>query len=208
MPIFNFNKPKIKTTSKGVGYAVLGLSSAGTIALNLLIEPWEGNRACTYIDPVGIPTVCAGVTDPAYAVPGACYSDAECSALNATEVAKHESGLDDCLTYSPIPDFTKAAFVSWTYNNGVGAACRSTLIRKANAGDLHGACEELPRWVFAGGQRMRGLENRRWRGDGSRISERTLCLIGLDADYKTPLFERLYVSLRDWITQMQKDGHA
>lgn len=38
-----------------------------------------------------------------------------------------------------------------------------------NAGDQVGACEELRRWVYAGGMKWRGLMNR-------RDMERSMCL--------------------------------
>ncbi|MFU2024612.1 lysozyme, partial [Bordetella avium] len=44
---------------------------------------------------------------------------------------------------------------------GPGAYGGSTLTRKLRAGDLAGACRELPRWVYAGGTKLRGLERRR-----------------------------------------------
>jgi GH24 family phage-related lysozyme (muramidase) len=87
------------------------------------------------------------------------------------EIVAYEKGLDRCLK-ADVPIGAKIAFVSWTYNVGVGAACRSTLVRKANAGDLVGACNELPRWNRAGGKVIRGLTNR-------RVSEREMCLESL-----------------------------
>ena len=93
----------------------------------------------------------------------------------AREVAAYEADLDACLKDpAGIPVKAKIAFVSWAYNVGTGAACRSTLVRKANAGDIAGACDELPRWNKAGGRVIRGLTNR-------RLSERKLCLEGLQA---------------------------
>ena len=49
---------------------------------------------------------------------------------------------------------------------------------------------------------LAGLENRRWKGDAQRISERALCLIGLDPSYTTPLAERLYFDYRRWVTSL------
>ena len=83
----------------------------------------------------------------------------------------YEAGLDRCLT-APVPGKTKVAFLSWTYNVGVGAACGSTLVRLANAGALRGACDQLLRWNRAGGKIVRGLTNR-------REAERQLCLEGV-----------------------------
>ncbi|EKN6093795.1 TPA: glycoside hydrolase family protein, partial [Yersinia enterocolitica] len=48
----------------------------------------------------------------------------------------------------------------------------STLLKKLNNNDLIGACNELQRWVYAGGKRWKGLVSR-------REIERELCLIVL-----------------------------
>ncbi len=105
--------------------------------------------------------------------PGDRYSEAECDAMLAREIIAYEAALDRCLT-ADVPIGMKVALVSWTYNVGAAAACRSTLLRKANAGDLTGACNELPRWNRAGGRVIRGLTNR-------RMSERAMCLKALGA---------------------------
>ncbi|EOH3238151.1 glycoside hydrolase family protein, partial [Morganella morganii] len=34
-----------------------------------------------------------------------------------------------------------------------GAFSRSTMLRKLNAGDIAGACDEMKRWTFSGGKR-------------------------------------------------------
>ena len=98
---------------------------------------------------------------------------AECGDLLVASLKRHEYGMRQCLRRpDDLSDKTYAAFLSFTYNVGVGAFCRSTLARKANAGDLRGACNELPKWVRAGGIKLRGLVNR-------RADERRLCLEGL-----------------------------
>lgn len=187
----------------------LGLTVAGAIALKMLIIPWEQNVLKPYLDVGGVPTACAGVTGSAITQAyrsGYIFTEVECASLNARAVADHETGLrasiDDRIEFQ-IPDLTMAAFISWTYNVGTGAAARSTLVRKINAGDLTGACEQLSRWTRVNGTIIRGLENRRVRGDNKRISERTLCLIGLDASYETPLFEKLYIDYRKWLKDLK-----
>lgn len=178
---------------------LLGLSAAGAMALNIAITPWEGREYVVYADKLagGLPTVCSGVTGWHLKV-GDVYTDAQCDAMEAEAINRHEAGLRESLKVEP-PTPTMAAFISWTYNVGVTNAQSSTLVKKANAGDLIGACNELPRWVFARGKVISGLENRRFRGDAYRVSERTLCLIGLDPSYETPLYERLYVQFKNWM---------
>ena len=64
------------------------------------------------------------------------------------------------------------ALVSFTYNIGGQAFCSSTLVRKLNAGDTVGACNELSRWTRAKGIELPGLVKR-------RAAERAMCLQGL-----------------------------
>ena len=69
-------------------------------------------------------------------------------------------------------ELTDAAFgalVSFIYNVGSGNCQASTLRRKIKAGDLAGAANEFPRWVYGGGRRLPGLVRR-------REAERTLFL--------------------------------
>lgn len=156
----------MKSRTKKVG----GLAaSAAALAMAVqFIGGWEGLRTQAYQDIVGVWTVCYGETRGVQ--PGDIYTVAECDDMLRSEVLHFERELDKCLTPpKPIPDAMKIALVSWAYNVGTGAACRSTLVRKANAGDFVGACNELPRWNRAGGRVIRGLTNR-------RVSERDLCL--------------------------------
>jgi lysozyme len=131
---------------------------------------FEGWATDAYNDPVGIATACAGVT--ADVVRGRAYSEGECVAMTAAAIALHGARIVPCLADELPPPRTFAAFISFAYNVGEGAFCRSTLARKARAGDLAGACAELPRWIYAGGRQLPGLVTR-------RAAERALCESGL-----------------------------
>lgn len=160
--------------SGAVHKKTVGVLAAGGVALAsavTFIGDWEGLRTTAYRDIVGVWTVCYGETKGVHASDR--YSEAECDAMLAREIIAYEAALDRCLK-PEVPVGMKIALVSWTYNVGPGAACRSTLVRKANAGDLAGACNELPRWNRAGGTVIRGLSNR-------RMSERAMCLKALEA---------------------------
>jgi lysozyme len=80
-----------------------------------------------------------------------------------------EKKLKDCIGNVPMHQHEWDAVVSWTYNVGEHAACKSTLVRKLKAGDYEGACNELPRWNKVQGREVRGLSLRRER-------ERQQCL--------------------------------
>ena len=144
---------------------IAGSAAAMAVAV-ALIGGFEGKRNEAYQDVVGVWTVCYGETRGVQK--GDTATDAQCDAMLAKGIGEFEAGLDKCLT-SDVPVKAKIAFVSWAYNVGLGAACRSTLVRKANAGDLRGACRELPRWNRAGWRVIRGLTKR-------RMTERDLCM--------------------------------
>jgi lysozyme len=133
------------------------------------IMPWEGlvNRA--YLDPIGIPTACYGFT--AGVQLGQIYTDEECKHLLNVEIAKADAALQRLVTV-PMPDTRRAAYISFIYNVGEGNFSRSTLLRKTNAGDVVGACNEFLRWSYAGGKKLAGLVKR-------REAERKLCLKGI-----------------------------
>lgn len=129
----------------------------------------EGWINVGYRDPVNIVTACSGHTKTA--VLGKRYTDEQCAELLASDIVEHGLGLNRCVT-SDIPLETRAAFTSFAFNVGVQAACKSTAVRKLNAGDITGACNELPKWNRAGGKVLPGLTRR-------RAEERAMCLKGL-----------------------------
>ncbi len=136
-----------------------------------LVGGFEGLRTVAYSDPVGIPTICFGETRNVHL--GDRKTRPECNAMLASRLVEFEKGMSACLKVNE-PDPTFAAFLSFTYNVGAGAFCSSTLVRKANAGDLRGACDELPKWNRAAGVPLPGLTAR-------RAEEQALCLDGVGA---------------------------
>ena len=76
------------------------------------------------------------------------------------EVGKYEGAVKGCVKV-PLTQGEYDAYVSLAYNIGTGAFCGSTLVKKLNAGDYAGACEEILRWVKQGGRVLQGLVNRR-----------------------------------------------
>lgn len=149
-----------------------GVAVAGVItAAAPFVAGWEGLRTEAYRDVIGVWTVCYGETKGVE--PGDRYTADECAAMLEVELHEYAAALTKCLR-APLPEGAAVAFLSWSYNVGSSAACRSTAVRKANAGDLFGACDELLRWVRAGGRVIPGLVNR-------RRSEHLLCVTSLEA---------------------------
>lgn len=150
--------------------SIAGVVSGGALAIAaVLIPSQEGVEYKPYQDVVGVWTVCAGHTGSDI-VKGKIYTESECHALLHNDLAKVAAQIDPYIK-QPIPETTRAALYSFTYNVGSGAFRQSTLLKKINAGDTVGACNELRRWTFAGGKQWKGLMNR-------REIEREVCMWG------------------------------
>lgn len=144
-------------------------ATAGVLAVSL-VGGFEGLRQNAYPDPAtrGKPfTVCYGHTGPDV-TPGVRKSLAECKAILLADLDKHAAGLDKCVT-AHMPDARYVAVLSLAYNIGVDAACKSSVVRKLNAGDVEGGCNALMLYNRAAGVVFPGLTNR-------RAKERELCL--------------------------------
>lgn len=148
----------------------IAIVGAGAAALVVpLVQHYEGTVFSTYRDPVGIITACTGHTGPELKM-GQTYTREQCEEMLYKDLAKHADALSCVRT--PLTDAQRAAFLSFAFNVGDDAFCRSTLVRKANAGDMDGACAELSRWTYASGKQLPGLVRR-------RAAERQLCEQGL-----------------------------
>lgn len=152
--------PAIK---KVVVASVLGIAA---------IAGYEGLENKAYVDPVGVTTICYGHT--ATAKLGQKKTSEECWKLLEKD-AKIAS--DTVLRYTKVPlsQDELDAYTSFVYNLGAGNFASSTLLRKLNAGDRVGACNELKRWVYGKvkgvNTALKGLVNR-------RNAENVVCLRG------------------------------
>lgn len=137
--------------------------SDDAIALALdLIREWEGCRLEAYPDPGtgGDPwTVGWGSTGPGIG-PGTVWTQEQADAALAEHVGQVADAVAGIVRV-PLRPEQAAALISWVYNIGAGAARRSTLVRRLNAGDYDAVPAQLARWNRAGGRVMRGLTNRR-----------------------------------------------
>lgn len=144
------------------------LLAALTLATSLVVK-WEGKSNEVYLDGGGVATVCYGHTGPDVRMGQPRRSDAECERLLEKDMQAHGQGLLTCLR-ADVPTPLLGGFWSYTINVGVGAACKSTAVRLANAGDFAGACRQLSRWVYDNGVYVKGLANR--RADERKVCER------------------------------------
>ncbi len=136
----------------------LGLSSA-LVTGGVLIAEHEGEVLSSYIDPVGIETACFGKTGAEIEL-GQVYSQQDCLSMLADDLEVYNRQLLN-LTRVELTDGEHAAYLSFIYNVGASAFASSTLRKKLQAGDRVGACHQLSRWVYAKGERLQGLVNRR-----------------------------------------------
>ena len=145
---------------------LISVVGAGAAALAVpLVMKSEGFVPRTYRDPVGIVTSCFGHTGPELKI-GQQFTPEQCREQLEDDLVKHAAALD-CVK-RPLTDGQKAAFLSFAYNVGGAKFCASTIVKKANSGDMSGACAELSRWTLAGGKELPGLVKR-------RAAERAIC---------------------------------
>ena len=144
------------------------IGAAAVIATAIAI-PCEGLRQWAYYDPPGILTVCYGSTTNVVA--GRRYPLDECKArLNADMTAAVEA-VERC--HPGLPENVLAAFGDAVYNIGPKVACDSTAAKLLAAGDIIGACNQLPRWNRA---RVAGVSVELPGLTARRAKERALCL--------------------------------
>lgn len=158
----------------------IGATAAAIAVATPFIIGWEGSDPVAKhfpIDPPGVITVCNGITN--YDLPGLKvgmkFSKDECADLLAKAIPKYAAVIDKCVKVG-VSDHTRAALYSAAYNLGAGTVCKSSMVRKINAGDLQGGCDALRLYNTARNTRgerkvLRGLVNR-------REDERKLCLSG------------------------------
>ncbi|WXX18233.1 lysozyme R [Yersinia phage vB_YpM_MHG51] len=134
-----------------------------------LIADLEGCRLTPYQCSAGVWT--SGIGHTAGVVPKRDISEREAAANLVADVLNTERRLAVCVPVT-MPQQVYDALVSFSFNVGTGAACRSTLVSYLKRQQWWQACDQLTRWVFVNGERSAGLENRRQR-------ERAYCLQGV-----------------------------
>lgn len=135
--------------------AGLALSAAGLVGL----VNFEGYTDAAVVPVAGdVPTIGFGTTEGVKLGDRTTPPQALARALR--DVQRFEGALRRCVTV-PLSQGEYDAYTSLAYNIGAGAFCGSTLVRKLNAGDYPGACDEILRWDKFKGRPLRGLTLRR-----------------------------------------------
>jgi len=141
--------------SARIQISALALSATALVGIAL----HEGYRGEAY-EPVkgDVPTIGFGTTEGVEMGDRITPERALVRLLN--DANKFERAVKRC---APVPMYQHEfdAYVSLTYNIGEGAFCKSTLVKKLNAGDYQGACAEILRWDRFKGRALPGLTKRR-----------------------------------------------
>lgn len=147
----------------------LSLSAAGLVG----IARYEGYSDEAYIPVAGdVPTIGFGSTE------GVKMGDTITVPQALERLSRDVGEAEDCVNNAirvRISQKTYDALVSLAYNIGCKNFSSSTLVQKFNSGDLVGGCKEIKRWVFSGGEKVKGLERR-------REIEYQSCLEGIEND--------------------------
>ncbi|HDL6772134.1 TPA: lysozyme [Yersinia enterocolitica] len=146
-------------------YQTLKTSPAGL----KLIADYEGCQLDAYQCSANVWT--NGIGHTAGVTPGSVISELQVAVNLVADVLRVERAMAVCMPVA-MPQPVYDAVVSFAFNVGTGAACRSTLAFFVNKGDWRSACNQLPRWVYIQGVKNQGLERR-------RASEQTHCLSGV-----------------------------
>lgn len=141
-------------TNKRQAVAALVISASTLVGIAI----HEGYVGKTYLDAVGVPTIGFGETKGVK--PGQTTTPERALVQLLKSADEHAKGMISCIKV-PLAQNEYDAYLSFTYNVGVGAFCRSTLVKKLNAQDYDGACAELLKWDKAGGKTLPGLTRRR-----------------------------------------------
>ena len=134
----------------------LGLSAAALVGL---FAVFEGYRGEAYIPVKGdVPTIGFGQTDGVK--PGDKTTPERALVRLLSDANSHSDGIKACISV-PLHQYEFDAYSSLAYNIGVSAFCKSTLVKKLNAGDYAEACRQILRWDKFQGKPLRGLTRRR-----------------------------------------------
>lgn len=133
-----------------------------------LIKEFEGLKLKAYLDSAGIPTIGYGLTTGAIegvvVRMGMTISRVEAENYFDKAIQIFADGIWKYFKVQPTEN-QFGAFVSLSYNIGIGAFSRSTALRKFNNGDIAGAAEAIKLWSKAtvNGKKtvLKGLVRRR-----------------------------------------------
>ncbi len=128
--------------------------------LTALAKFFEGLYLKAYRCPAGVWTIGYGATGPGIG-PGVEWTEDQ--AEDRLERDLHKFYLASVKASPVLALYPEAheAIADFCFNLGTGRYKASTLKKRVDAEDWDGACEEIVKWVYGGGRRLRGLVLRR-----------------------------------------------
>lgn len=124
------------------------------------IAHFEGYVPVRYKDPIGIVTIGYGHVVKEGEVIREPLTPDTAKELLRKDIEEHEAGMTSAIK-QPLKQPQWDAVASWTFNLGVGSLNRSNLLKRLNAGEHAQVPDEIRKWIYAGGQVLRGLVIRR-----------------------------------------------
>lgn len=125
-----------------------------------LIKHFEGFSATVYHCPAGYPTIGYGHLVKDYELFDGPISNRIAERLLRHDTRSAEKAVSRLIRVQ-LTQGQYDALISFTYNLGSGALQRSTLRRVINRGHHHEVPNQLKRWIWAGGRKLKGLIRRR-----------------------------------------------
>lgn len=128
-----------------------------------LIKEFEGLELKAYLCPAKVWTIGYGSTGP-HVKPGMVITEAQADALLQQDLDRFEEAVSKAAPGCAQHQFD--AMVSLSYNIGIGAFLKSTLLKLHKAGEYRRAAEAFSAWSYAKGKLLAGLQRRRVREAG------------------------------------------
>ena len=130
-----------------------------------LIKKYEGYKSKPYLCPAQIPTIGYGATyypgGRKVKLTDAAITEVESEKLLEEHLKEYVKAVDRYTT-DKVNENQFSALVSFTYNLGINALQKSTLLRKVNSNPNDPNIKnEFMKWINAGGKRLKGLVLRR-----------------------------------------------
>jgi GH24 family phage-related lysozyme (muramidase) len=163
-------------TKKGLAALI-----SASIALGAPITlGYEGMKLKTYYDSVGVKTWCAGETEIGYKEQ---FTLQECNELYQVRYGYYSWRTSEFYNETAkkiVSPEVHAAFTDMSYNIGLGAVAKSSMIKLTNIGQVKQACNAILFYKFAGGQDCSQPFNKTCRGVWQRrLQMHQLCMKGV-----------------------------
>ena len=165
------------------GKLTVWMGAGSVAALLTLTATREGTVLHAYRDPVGILTACTGETHYVSAqgdiVPGATFTPDQCADALLRSLWAHAEPVIRCTQGAELTPGMKIAFTDFSYNAGGDTFCKSSMARRAVAGDRRGACDAILLYRFAGGRDCSVRSSNCYGVWSRRQEQHKVCMEGL-----------------------------